>query len=102
MRYPKEKRRSPRNTSLMLDILHIVVGMFVVLCAVFVFLNPERNRFLLPAVFVLAAILNGVNGFIRLNDSGRGKKKKIGAILQCVAGGLLAAVAAVSAVSIWR
>lgn len=88
--------------ALMIDILHIVVGILVVICAVLAFLNPEENQFLFPVIFWLAALLNGVNGWNRLKKGGRDRKKKAGAIALCVIAGGLFLVGSVSAISIWR
>ncbi len=100
--YGQEKKKNPRNTALMLDLLHIVVGILVVICAVLAFLNPEKNQFLFPLIFCLAALLNGVNGWHKLKISGRDKKKKAGGIALCAIAGILFAVGVLSAVSIWR
>jgi len=97
-----EKKRNPRNTALMLDLLHIAVGVLVVVCVVLAFIDPDRNRFLFPVIFWLAAFLNSVNGWHRIRSSGRDNKKKAGGGLLCAAGALLAAVGILSAVSIWR
>ena len=100
--YSQDKKRNPRNTALMLDLLHIVVGILVVICAVLAFLNPEKNQFLFPVIFCLAALLNGVNGWNRLKTGGRDKKKKAGGIALCVTAGILLLVGILSAISIWR
>lgn len=100
--YGQEKKKSPRNTALMLDLLHIVVGALVVICAVLAFINPEKNQFLFPVIFCLAAVLNGVNGWNRIKMGGRDKKKKAGGIVQLSVGAALLLVGILSAVSIWR
>lgn len=100
--YSQDKKKNPRNIAMMLDILHIVVGVLVVICAVLAFLNPEKNQFLFPVIFCLAALLNGVNGWNRLQTGGRDKKKKAGGISQCVVAGVLLLIGVLSAVSIWR
>ena len=46
--HSQEKKKNPRNTAMMLDMLHIVVGVLVVACTVLAFVNPERNSFLFP------------------------------------------------------
>ena len=62
MIYGQDKKKSPRNAALILDWIHIVIGFLVVLFAVIAFLNPEDNRILFPLIFLLAAVLNLVNG----------------------------------------
>ncbi len=37
----QEKKRNPRNAALILDLLHIVIGIFVVICAILAFLDPD-------------------------------------------------------------
>lgn len=98
----QEKKRNPRNTAMMLDLLHILVGILVVICTVLVFVNPETNQLLFPVIFGLAAFLNGVNGWFKLQDGKYDKKKKPGGIAQCGLAVLLLAVGVLSAVSIWR
>lgn len=102
MRYVQDKKRSPRNVTFLLDLLHIVVGILVTVCAVLAFLDPERNRFLFPVIFLLAALLNGVNGHHKLKESGRDKKKKAGGIALYIIAGILILIGIVSAFSIWR
>lgn len=102
MMYVQDKKRSPRNTAFLLDLLHIVVGILVTVCAVLAFLNPEQNRFLFPVIFLLAALLNGVNGRHKMKESGRDKKKKAGGIALCAIAGALFVIGAISALSIWR
>ena len=98
----KERKRNPRSDALMLDLIHIVIGILVVVCAVFAFLDPEKNRFLFPVIFALAALLNSVNGWMELKNSGRDKRRRNAGVLQCMAAVLLLAVGVVSAISIWR
>lgn len=87
---------------MMLDVLHIAVGILVVVCTVLAFLDPENNQFLFPVIFWLAAVQNGVNGCFRLREVGRDKKRKAGGIALCVIAGGLFLVGCISAVSIWR
>lgn len=51
----REKKRNPRSMAMILDMLHIVVGILVVVCVVLAFLDPAKNRILFPAVFWLAS-----------------------------------------------
>ena len=85
----QEKRKSIRNSTFALDVLHIVIGILIVIFAVLAFLNPDENRILFPAIFILAAILNFANGYDRFRR-GRGKKKEkaAGLVLMAVGTGL--------------
>ncbi len=102
MMYGQEKRKSPRNLTLMIDWLHIIIGILVVVMAVVVFLNPEGYMMLFPLIFLLAAVLNIVNSVYRYHQSGREKRKKVIAIGQMALAVALIGIAVVSAVSIWR
>lgn len=100
--FVQEKRKKPRNTALTLDLLYIVIGILVVICAVLAFLNPERHQFLFPVIFLLAALLNGVNGWLKWKAGGRDKKRKISSAVSGVVAALLLLIGVISAVSIWR
>lgn len=99
--YGQDKRRSPRNAALVLDMIHIIAGILIVVLAVISFLNPEGNMMLFPLIFLLASALNIINGSYRLHQSGRDKKKKLAGIGLIVIGAFLLVLAVVSAVSIW-
>ena len=80
----QEKKRNPRSAALILDLLHIVIGILVVICAILAFLDPEGNSILFPVIFWLAALLNGIVGGFRLKMSGHDKKKQAGGNRQTV------------------
>lgn len=101
MIYGQEKHRTPRNITLIIDWLHIVLGFLIVLMAIITFLNPERYMFLFPFIFLLAAVLNLLNGIHRYRQSGRTKKKKMTAAGQLLIAAFLLVIAVISAVSIW-
>ncbi|MCI8515655.1 MAG: hypothetical protein HFG75_02090 [Hungatella sp.] len=101
MRYRHGKRKSPRNTTLILDWLHIITGILVVAMAVTAFINPEEHMVLFPLIFFLAAMLNMVNGIYRYRLAGRSKKKKILAIGLFLIALLLLIVTVISGISIW-
>lgn len=100
--YGQGKKKNPRNTALIMDWIHICIGLLVVILAVFAFLNPEDNRFLFPLIFLLAAVLNVINGIYRFRLSGREKKKKLAAFMQLILAAVLVAVMVISAITIWR
>lgn len=95
-------KKLSRNSSFILDLIHIVIGLAVVVLAVISFLNPNGHLTLFPIIFVLAAILNYVNGYFRISQSGRNKKKKVSGILLLLLGTALTLLAVISAVSLWR
>ncbi len=98
----QEKKRNHRNEAMMLDLMYIVVGILVVICAVLAFLDPEKNQFLFPVIFFLASLLNGVSGWYRLKNSGRDKKRRLNGVALFVCAGILALIGIASAVSIRR
>ena len=98
----QEKKRNPRSSALVLDLLHIVIGFLVVICAILAFLDPEGNSILFPVIFWLAAVLNGVMGGFRLRFSGHDRKKQAGGALQCLLAAVLITLGVLSAISIWR
>ncbi len=102
MRYRQARRNSPRNTSLILDWVHIITGALVVIMAVAAFVDPEDNMILFPVIFFLAAVLNMVNGVYRYQQSGRDKRKKASAMGLMGIAVFLLVVMAISAFSIWR
>lgn len=99
--YIQERGRSPRNTAMILDAIHIVIGIIIVVLAVISFLNPEDHMLLFPVIFLLAAVLNIMNGIYKFRVGGREMKRKASGILVLIFGILLLALAVISAVSIW-
>ena len=100
--FGKGKLKNSRNLPMMLDVLHIIVGVAVVILAVLTFINPEGNRILLPFIFLLAGILNGVNGCYRIKESGRDKKRRLAGISILILAVVLLIICVLSAVSMWR
>ncbi len=100
--YGQGKKKGGRNSALIIDGIHVVIGILIVILAVITFLNPEGNQILLPVIFTLAAVLNVVNGIHKYRISGRDTFRKAAAFGQLFIALLLLAVAVVSAISIWR
>ena len=98
----QEKKSNPRSAALILDLLHIVIGILVVICAILAFLDPEGNSILFPVIFWLAALLNGIVSGFRLKMSGHDKKKQAGGAVQCLLAVILTILGVLSAISIWR
>ncbi|MFR3729454.1 DUF6637 family protein [Lacrimispora sp.] len=99
--YIQERGRNLRNASMIVDFVHIVVGILIVVLAVVAFLNAEEYMFLLPAIFFLAGALNLIHGIYKVRLSGREKKKKAAALAVILFGSVLTALAVISAISIW-
>ena len=96
------RSRSSRNLGYFLDLLHIGLGSIIVILAVLSFLNAENNLVLFPVIFMLAAVLNLVNGWVKIRQSGRDKKKIAGGAGLLLFGVGLVLLSGVSALSIWK
>lgn len=96
------RSRSSRNLGYFLDLLHIGIGSIIVVLAVLSFLNAENNLVLFPVIFMLAAILNLVNGWVKIRQSGRDKKKIAAGAGLLLFGIGLVLLSGISAFSIWK
>lgn len=94
--------RSSRNLGFFLDVLHLGLGSIIVILAVISFLNAENNLVLFPVIFMLAAVLNLVNGWVKIRQSGRNKKKIAGGAGLILFGIALVVLSCISAFSIWK
>lgn len=97
----QDKKRSGRGSSFALDIVHIVTGVLIVVFAVLAFLNPEDNMILFPVIFLLAGILNLVNGLDRIRSSRGNRKRKVSGMALAALGIALLILCVISAVTIW-
>ena len=86
---------------LVLDVLHIVVGILIVAMGLLAFIYPAENSGLFPVVFFLAAVLSGVNGVFELKVHTRTNKKRAVGMFHLAVCAALAAVGVLSALSIW-
>ncbi len=96
-----DRRRKARGTSMALDTMHIVIGILVVIMAAVSFINPEEYMILFPVIFLLASILNLATGRYKFKRAKRDQRKKAAAVFQMAFGGILVALAVISAISIW-
>lgn len=97
----QEKKRSGRVSSFVLDTLHVVVGILIVILAVLAFLDPNENRILFPAIFLLASLLNLANGYDRFHNNRGKKKQRIAGAALMAAGIALFLLCVVSALTVW-
>lgn len=98
--YENFRRRKVRSETPGLDILHIIIGIAVVVMAVFCFMNPLEYLFFFPVIFLLAAILNVVSGRYRYHNA-KDRGQSAMAVVQTIFGGALFILGVISAVSIW-
>lgn len=70
-----QRGRNERRAGVFLDVAHLILGIAIVIFAVLSIINPEGNEMLFPLVFLLAALLNGINGVFELKTCGRDKKQ---------------------------
>ena len=62
-----QRGRNERRAGVFLDVAHLILGIAIVIFAVLSIINPEGNEMLFPLVFLLAALLNGINGVFELS-----------------------------------
>ena len=96
-----DRRRKVRGTSMALDTMHIIIGIAIVIMATISFINPEEYMVFFPVIFLLAAVLNLATGRYKFKRSKRDQRKKAAAVVQMVFASALAALAVISAISIW-
>lgn len=96
-----QRGRGERHSGILLDGVHLILGIAIVILAVLSFMNPEGNLMLFPLVFLLAALLNTISGVFELKTWGRDKKKLRKGIFSVVLAVGLWALGVLSAVSIW-
>lgn len=53
-----KKRKNSQDIDFILDILHLVIGVFIVILSILAFISPEEHRLLFPGIFTLASIMN--------------------------------------------
>ena len=88
-----QRGRNERRAGVFLDVAHLILGIAIVIFAVLSIINPEGNEMLFPLVFLLAALLNGING--------RDKKRfRMGAFQMVLCAGL-GLLGVLSALSLW-
>jgi len=64
-----QRGRNERRAGVFLDVAHLILGIAIVIFAVLSFFDPEGNQMLFPLVFLLAALLNGINGVLSLRPA---------------------------------
>ena len=93
--------RKELRAGVFLDVAHLILGIAIVIFAVLSIINPEGNEMLFPLVFLLAALLNGINGVFELKICGRDKKRfRMGAFQMVLCAGL-GLLDVLSALSLW-
>ena len=91
-----QRGRNERRAGVFLDVAHLILGIAIVIFAVLSIINPEGNE-----MFLLAALLNGINGVFELKTCGRDKKRfRIGAFQMVLCAGL-GLLGVLSALSLW-
>ncbi len=98
---PGRNRHSPRKLGTILDVTHIMIGICVVLMAIFAFFDPERYMFLFPIIFFLAALLNFLTGWFYIRMFPRIRKKKAAGVMYIVISVVIAVLCILSAVAIY-
>lgn len=92
---------SGRKAGALIDITHIVLGVSVVIMAFLAILNPEKNSFLFPLIFLLASVINFCTAWFYFKMFPRDRKKHVDAWVYLVTGILIFVVFIISALSLW-
>ena len=92
---------SLRKLGTIIDMGHILIGISVVLLAVFAFMNPSKYMFLFPVIFLLAGLLDIITGIYAVRIYTRVTGKQIKGVLYILGGTLLIVLFIISAISIW-
>ncbi len=96
-----QSRREERHLGVFLDGIHLIIGIVIVAMGLLAFVNPRKYIGFFPVVFLLAAVLNGISGIFELKTHKRGNKRKGAGLFHLALCAALAAVGALSAVSLW-
>lgn len=97
-----EKKRGPKNGAMVLDVLHVALGLMIVVLGVLTFLNPEGHMFFFPVIFFLGGVLKLADGVYARRLAARGRKNKRAGWAALTVGALLLILTVLSALSIWR
>ena len=100
--YIQEKKRGPRNGAMILNVLHVALGLLIVILGVLTFLNPEEHMFFFPVIFFLGGVLNLTDGICFCRRCVREKKSRRAGWLLAAVGVFLLLISGLSALSIWR
>ena len=96
-------RTGSSDTSKLQDVIHIVIGVVIVVMAVFAFTDPAENMVLFPLIFFCAAFLHLANAVFAMREAGQGHGMRFDkrCLLPSLAGAALLLLGIVSAVNIW-
>ena len=97
-----EKKKPPKNEPMILDVLHISLGLMIVILGVLTFLNPENHMLFFPVIFFLGSVLNFADGVYTRSLAARGRRNRKAGWLTLLVGVLLLGLSVLSALSIWR
>jgi len=96
-----KQKFSPRKSGMFLDGIHVLLGLSVIVLAVFAVSNPGKYRFLFPVIFFLASVINFFTARFEYLMYPRDRKKLVSAVIYAVTGLLMFALFIISAISIW-
>lgn len=83
------------------DLVHLVLGVVMVVMAVFAFINPAENMVLFPLIFFCAALLQLSNAVFAKRRAQQGAGLQAQWLLPLLAGIFLLVLTVVSAINIW-
>lgn len=96
-----KQKFSPRQNGIMLDFIHVVLGIAAILMAILAITDPEKNKVLFPLVFLLASFINFATARYQFVMFPRNRKKHVAGWVYAITGVVMLALFVLSAVSIW-
>ncbi|MCI8466291.1 MAG: hypothetical protein HFI63_10665 [Lachnospiraceae bacterium] len=102
--YVNRTKKNPYTRQTVFDVLSAIVGLAVIAVGIVSFIEPEKNAWLFPIIFLLAAAFQCLLGIPRMAGGyGRksGRRKALGISLFFLAG-VLVILSVVGALCLWR
>ncbi len=102
--YVNRTKKNPYTKQTVFDVLSAVVGLAVIAVGIVSFIDLEKNAWLFPVVFLLAAIFQCLLGIPRMMGgySRTSKRRKAAGVGLFVLAGILLMLGVVSALCLWR
>lgn len=93
--------RRPGRKTILIDVLIIVLALVIVALTVAVFILREQYNGLIPVVFLLGAVMNGIHAFHCFSQDENRKRNISGTVFSLAFCILLIAIAVISGITIW-
>lgn len=85
--------RKRRETWFIIKCIQFLLSFLIVLCTVAAFLNSVKYRIMIPTALTMAAMINLMNGIVRLSEHENMNHVRERGVAGVLAGAILAAIA---------